>query len=64
MSYQGDTIRLYVRLIANSIKDEFILINIYTYIRVTTKKLSRFYLQRMLVLYRVREVVIESNSIV
>jgi hypothetical protein len=64
ISYQGDAIRLYIRLIANSIREEFILINIYTYIRVTTKKLNRLHLQRILVLYRVREVVIESNSIV
>jgi hypothetical protein len=64
MFYQKDTIRLYVRLIANSIREEFILTNTYIYIRVTTKKLSRLYLQKILVLYGVREIVIESNSIV
>jgi hypothetical protein len=64
MFYQGNIIRLYVCLIANSIKEEFILTNIYIYIRVTTKKLNRFYLQKILVLYGVREIVIESNSIV
>jgi hypothetical protein len=64
MFYQGDIIRLYICLITNSIKEEFILINIYIYIRVTIKKLSRFYLQRILVLYGVKEIVIESNSIV
>jgi hypothetical protein len=36
------------------IKKEFIL----------TKKLNRFYLQKILVLYRMKEVVIELNSIV
>jgi hypothetical protein len=45
-------------------REEFILINIYIYIRVITKKLSRLYLQKILVLYRVREIAIESNSIV
>jgi hypothetical protein len=64
MSYQRDAIRLYVCLIANSIKEEFILTNIYTYIRVITKKLSGFYLQRILVLYRIKEIAIESNLIV
>jgi hypothetical protein len=64
MFYQGDTIRLYVCLIANSIREEFILINIYIYIRVIIKKLNKFYLQKILVLYGVREVAIESNSIV
>jgi hypothetical protein len=64
MSYQKDTIRLYVYLVTNSIRKEFILTNIYTYIRVTTKKLNRFYLQKILVLYRIREVAIESNSII
>jgi hypothetical protein len=64
MSYQGDTIRLYVCLIANSIKEEFILTNIYIYIRVTTKKLNRFYLQKILVLYGVKEVATKSNSII
>jgi hypothetical protein len=64
MSHQGDAIRLCVRPIANSIREEFTLTNTYTYIKVTTKKLSRLYLQRILVLYGVREVVTESNSIV
>jgi hypothetical protein len=64
ISYQKNTIRLCVYLIANSIKEEFILTNIYTYIRVTTKKLSRLYLQKMLVLYRIRKIAIESNSII
>jgi hypothetical protein len=45
-------------------KKEFILTNTYTYIRVTTKKLSGFYLQKILVLYKMKEVAIESNSIV
>jgi hypothetical protein len=40
MFYQGNTIRLYICLIANSIKKEFILINTYIYIKVTTKKLK------------------------
>jgi hypothetical protein len=64
MSYQRDTIRLCVRLITNSIREEFIPTNAYTYMRITTKKLSRLHLQRILVLYGVREVAIESNSIV
>jgi hypothetical protein len=64
MFYQGNAIRLYIRLIINSIREEFILINTYTYIRVTTKKLNRFYLQKILVLYGIKEIVIKSNSIV
>jgi hypothetical protein len=40
------------------------LINIYTYIRITTKKLSRLYLQRIFILYEIRKAVIESNSII
>jgi hypothetical protein len=64
MFYQGDTIRLCICLIANSIREEFILTNIYIYIRVTTKKLSRLYLQKILVLCGVKEIAIESNSIV
>jgi hypothetical protein len=63
MFYQRDTIRLYIRLIINSIK-EFILINIYIYIKITIKKLSRLYLQRILVLCGVKEIVIKSNSII
>jgi hypothetical protein len=64
MSYQRDAIRLCVCLITNSIREEFILTNIYTHIRVTTKKLSRLYLQKILVLCGIKEVAIESNSIV
>jgi hypothetical protein len=64
MFYQGNAIRLYICLIANSIREEFILTNIYTYIRVITKKLNGFYLQRILVLCGIKEIVIESNSIV
>jgi hypothetical protein len=64
MSYQGNIIRLCVRLIANSIREEFILTNTYTYIRVITKKLNRLYLQKILVLYKVKEVAIKSNSII
>jgi hypothetical protein len=64
MFYQGDAIRLCVCLITNSIRKEFILTNIYTYIRITTKKLSRFYLQRILILCEIKEIVIELNSIV
>jgi hypothetical protein len=44
MFYQGDTIRLYIRLIVNSIREEFILTNAYIYIKVMTKKLNKLYL--------------------
>jgi hypothetical protein len=64
MFYQRDTIRLYIRLIANSIKEEFILTNTYIYIKITTKKLSRLYLQKILMLCGVKEIATESNSIV
>jgi hypothetical protein len=64
ISYQRDTIRLCVYPIANSIREEFILTNTYIYIRVTTKKLNRLYLQRILVLYRVKEIITKSNSII
>jgi hypothetical protein len=39
MSYQRNIIRLYIRLITNSIKKEFILINTYIYIKITTKNI-------------------------
>jgi hypothetical protein len=64
MFYQGDIIRLCVRPIVNSMREEFILTNTYTYIRVTTKKLSGLYLQKILVLYGVREIATKLNSIV
>jgi hypothetical protein len=64
MSYQKDTIRLCVRPITNSIRKEFILTNIYTYIRIITKKLNRLYLQRILILWGVREITTKSNSII
>jgi hypothetical protein len=64
MSYQRNIIRLYVCLIINSIKKKFTLTNIYIYIRVTTKKLSKLYLQKILVLYKIKEIIIESNSII
>jgi hypothetical protein len=64
MSYQENTIRLYIRIIANSIKKEFILTNIYIYIRITIKKLNKLYFQKILMLYKIKEIVIKSNSIV
>jgi hypothetical protein len=64
MSYQKNMIKLYIRLIANSIREEFILTNIYTYIRIIIKKLSRFYLQRIIMLYKIKEMAIKSNSII
>jgi hypothetical protein len=59
MFYQKDIIRLYIRLIINSIRKEFILINIYIYIKVITKKLSKLYLQKILVLYKIKEIAIK-----
>jgi hypothetical protein len=59
MSYQKNTIRLYIRLIVNSIRKEFIPTNTYIYIKITTTKLNKFYLQKILMLYRVKKVAIE-----
>jgi hypothetical protein len=59
MFYQKDIVRLYIRLIINSIRKEFILINIYIYIKVITKKLSKLYLQKILVLYKIKEIAIK-----
>jgi hypothetical protein len=42
-------------------REEFILINTYTYIRIITKKLNRLYLQKILVLCGIKKIVIESN---
>jgi hypothetical protein len=44
ISYRENTIRLYICLVVNSMREEFILIYTYIYIRVTTKNLSGLYL--------------------